>query len=206
MEVLCSCRNKGAKKWTETGPTTLKQFLFNEIIHYGTIYVCLLSRNCYFPQGWNVFWKVASLQMFISTHALLLPFFPPSHIHCPPFWLWPSSQWLVKVQVGPYQVGVSRTSPHCCFRDHRRPAMVPKENPCFFCCASSESLCSSSCMCEIFMLYYYTPLNMASDREKEMWWVPVQAALVFFWRLQWGLPHGHSSLVLNAHPPLRWWL
>lgn len=118
-------------------------------------YICVSAvQEVLFSTGMERLCEGSVSSDVFSTHALLLPFFPPSYIHCPPFWLWPSSQWLVTVQVGPYQVGVSRTSPHCCFRDQKRPAMVPKENPCFFCCTSSESLCSSSCMCKIFMLYY----------------------------------------------------
>lgn len=102
-----------------------------------------------YPNPYN---KVASLQcsrldvfphMSFCSHSPL----PPTYtVHLSDYDL--HSQWLAKVGVGLFKVGVSRTSPHCCFREKKRPAMVPNESPCFFCCASSESLCSSSWMCK----------------------------------------------------------
>lgn len=38
---FCSCGDKGAKKWTETGPTTPKPFLISEIEHEGIVCVCV---------------------------------------------------------------------------------------------------------------------------------------------------------------------
>lgn len=160
--VLCSCRDKGAIE-VDKNKSNNPETIFNQWDHKWGHHICVFGPGSAifhrnetsfgvarsYPNPCN---KVASLQCsrldVLSTHALLLPFSPPAHIHRPPVWLWPSSQWLVTVEVGPFKVGVSRTSPHCCFRDQKRPAMVPNEIPCFFCCASSESLCSSSCVCK----------------------------------------------------------
>lgn len=42
-------------------------------------------------------------------------------------------------------VGAKERATHCCLERQNRPAMEPKEMPCFFGWASSANLCSSSC-------------------------------------------------------------